>query len=370
MDNNPGGDTAFVNPFKQYYVIVIPEGVVAYRGLSPGAKIVYGRLQRYAGRKGIAFPNIPELSHEIGLGERQTKDYLNELVDQKFIHRERVFAKGNVYKFYDHPCLRGSEVGSPRVNSGAFSIGRAAAQQTIGRDAAQFNGREPAPQEDAVSLLPEESHLSGSFIPPTPFSEKPPEQNSPEDDLDQPARFPHEVKATKEDKEWSKKLAQRRKADRKAATFDPNSTSEVLKRFRADPQNGNGACHAPISTAAAPSVGPLFAPSFPERWNVLVPERTIDPALFTERPAAYQDPIFQTRFDEICEKFRSLIQKGAELDYLDLFRKNKDSVVPWWKMALMNKLGWTVPGAKSGAKQDSFIEEQLRQCHEQLSRSV
>ena len=132
------------------------------------------------------------------------------------------------------------------------------------------------------------------------------------------------------------------------------------------PHNGNVSRPAPYPTAAAPSV-PLSTPSFPERWNALVPERTIDPTLFTERPAAYYDPIFQSRFDEICGKFRSLIQRGADLDYLDLFRKNKDSVVPWWKMALMDKLGWTVPGAKGKGKKDDWLEEVRRENSERLA---
>ena len=89
---------------------------------------------------------------------------------------------------------------------------------------------------------------------------------------------------------------------------------------------------------------------FLARWNELVPERPVDPTLFTERQQAYQDPIFQTRFDEICGKFQELIKRGADLDYGDLFRKIKDTGVPFWKQALMNKLGWTVPGNKSGSR--------------------
>ena len=147
-----------INPFRQYYVVMIPQGVVAYKGISPGAKLVYGRLYRYAGKKGVAFPSIPELSEEVGLGKSQTKEYLAELVENKFIQRERVFAQGNVYRFLNHPCLAGCGVGSPRVNSGSFPIGRDTGPQSIGRDTGPLLAGIPADS----SLLYEEGHRRGS----------------------------------------------------------------------------------------------------------------------------------------------------------------------------------------------------------------
>jgi hypothetical protein len=171
-----------INPFKQYHGLHIPEGVAAFRGLSPGAKLVYGRLCRYAGSKGVAFPHIPALAEEVGLGTTQTKQYVSELVEQKFIKRRRQFAGGNVYEFYKHPCLEGTEVGKLKTNNGAVSTypagrytdrqsnGRYTVQQdgryTVqqdGRDTVQQDGRDTVQQKRVVSLFPEESHKTESF---------------------------------------------------------------------------------------------------------------------------------------------------------------------------------------------------------------
>ena len=40
------------NPFKLFTGIFIPEALVRAKGVSPGAKLTYGRLSRYAGQDG------------------------------------------------------------------------------------------------------------------------------------------------------------------------------------------------------------------------------------------------------------------------------------------------------------------------------
>ena len=42
----------------------IPEQLCRYRGLSWGAKGVWGRLRRYAGKDGNAFPSVRGLARE------------------------------------------------------------------------------------------------------------------------------------------------------------------------------------------------------------------------------------------------------------------------------------------------------------------
>jgi len=61
------------NPFRLFTGIFIPESLVRSNLVSPGAKMAYGRLARYAGQDGRCFPAVETLGQEIGVGERQAQ---------------------------------------------------------------------------------------------------------------------------------------------------------------------------------------------------------------------------------------------------------------------------------------------------------
>jgi hypothetical protein len=67
------------NPFRLFTGIFIPEGLVRANGISPGAKLAYGRLARYAGQDGRCYPSMGALAAEIAVGERQARKYITEL---------------------------------------------------------------------------------------------------------------------------------------------------------------------------------------------------------------------------------------------------------------------------------------------------
>jgi hypothetical protein len=46
------------NPFRLFTGIFIPEGLVRAKCISPGAKLTYGRLARYAGQKGQCYAAV------------------------------------------------------------------------------------------------------------------------------------------------------------------------------------------------------------------------------------------------------------------------------------------------------------------------
>jgi hypothetical protein len=78
------------NPYKLFKTgSFIPECICRYRGLSLGAKLVWGRLYRYAGENGDAYPSAGGLARELGIGETQGRSYLRELENQKFIEVDR-----------------------------------------------------------------------------------------------------------------------------------------------------------------------------------------------------------------------------------------------------------------------------------------
>jgi hypothetical protein len=58
------------NPFRLFTGIFIPEALAQSKVVSPGAKMAYGRLARYAGQDGKCFPAVETLGQEIGVCSR------------------------------------------------------------------------------------------------------------------------------------------------------------------------------------------------------------------------------------------------------------------------------------------------------------
>ena len=74
------------------------------REISHGAKITYARLVQYAGNRPYAYPKIATLAGEVGVRERQMKNYLGELEMVRLVEVEQIgFGKPNRYYFLDHP---------------------------------------------------------------------------------------------------------------------------------------------------------------------------------------------------------------------------------------------------------------------------
>jgi hypothetical protein len=74
--------------FKRFNGSSIPEPVHRYPGLSCGAKSVYARLARYAGKNGKCWPSMERLASEVGLGISQARQYVHELITKRFISIE------------------------------------------------------------------------------------------------------------------------------------------------------------------------------------------------------------------------------------------------------------------------------------------
>jgi hypothetical protein len=97
------------NPFRIFTGIYIPEALVQSKLVSPGAKVAYGRLARYAGQDGKCFPAVETLGEEIGVGERQAQRYLGELERARLIRRASRFLgnaqTSNAIEFLWHPLF-------------------------------------------------------------------------------------------------------------------------------------------------------------------------------------------------------------------------------------------------------------------------
>jgi Helix-turn-helix domain len=91
------------NPFGLFNGIFIPEALMRAKSISPGAKLTYERLARYAGHDGNCYPSLRTLASEIGAGVRQVQRYAAELEKARFVRRiARVSEAGlssNLYEF-------------------------------------------------------------------------------------------------------------------------------------------------------------------------------------------------------------------------------------------------------------------------------
>lgn len=93
-------------PWKQFQeFIIIPEALCLYGRLSPGSKLCWGRLARYEGKTGEAFPSMKTLAGELGVSERNARKYVAELEAAGFIRREARRGHSNKFIFLLHSAL-------------------------------------------------------------------------------------------------------------------------------------------------------------------------------------------------------------------------------------------------------------------------
>ena len=116
------------NPYGMFNGLFVPEALARCRGLSPGAKLAYGRLTRYAGQNGECYPSTDTLGAELGINERQARRYIAELESNGFIRRLKRFRDGaqtsNGFQFRWHrifdtaSCRTEPERGQTDVSGG------------------------------------------------------------------------------------------------------------------------------------------------------------------------------------------------------------------------------------------------------------
>jgi len=78
--------------------------------VSPGAKLVFGRLCQFAGRNGLAWPSHCKLGTELGYSSRQARRLVTELESCGLIRRigrtrENGSTKSNGYEFIGHQWM-------------------------------------------------------------------------------------------------------------------------------------------------------------------------------------------------------------------------------------------------------------------------
>lgn len=89
-----GADALSAKGFTQ-----VPNHVLESRKLSPGAKLTYAMLLKYAWQNDYCFPGQERLAGDMGAGERSVVRYIQELEGKGFIKiKRRGLGKPNIYE--------------------------------------------------------------------------------------------------------------------------------------------------------------------------------------------------------------------------------------------------------------------------------
>ncbi len=110
-----GTELKFINPWKLFVGIFIPNWLIGRPELTFGAKFCYGILCQFSGRKGRCFPKQEQLASRLGVSTRQVVKYIKQLEKYELIIAfKNEFRGRNVYRFLDHPWMESKQ---PKVNS-------------------------------------------------------------------------------------------------------------------------------------------------------------------------------------------------------------------------------------------------------------
>lgn len=80
---------------------MIPNHVLVSDKVSPGAKLAYAMLLKYAWEKDFCYPGQETLAKEMGVSDRSVRTYLQELQAEKFINiKQQGQGRPNLYVLY------------------------------------------------------------------------------------------------------------------------------------------------------------------------------------------------------------------------------------------------------------------------------
>jgi hypothetical protein len=78
---------------------MVPNHVLVSEKISPGAKLAYAMLLKYAWQNDYCFPGQETLAKDMGVTDRSVRTYLEELEAEKFIGiKQRGLGRPNLYE--------------------------------------------------------------------------------------------------------------------------------------------------------------------------------------------------------------------------------------------------------------------------------
>lgn len=113
-------ESKYFSPHRMFDGVFIPDAILSYPKISAQAKLVFGRMLKYCGRKTHCWPSQEVMAMEFGLSDRSIRTCINELRDDGLITVvQRGLQQSNLYYLVrDHPIWN-ETFGSPpdRKNS-------------------------------------------------------------------------------------------------------------------------------------------------------------------------------------------------------------------------------------------------------------
>ena len=89
-----GADVLTANGFT-----MVPNHVLVSEKISPGAKLAYAMLLKYAWQNDYCFPGQERLAKDMGVTDRSVRTYLQELEGEKFVGiKQRGQGRPNLYE--------------------------------------------------------------------------------------------------------------------------------------------------------------------------------------------------------------------------------------------------------------------------------
>lgn len=365
------------NPFRMFMGAFVPEALCRYRGVSPGAKLVYARLYRFAGERGECFPAVSTIADEIGVGETQARTYLDELATCALIEKESKIGKVNTYFFVWHECFDGMEgdprksppprktevvenIDTPSVNRGPDPLGLPDGTPSV------YRGR----RESIKESHSEESHFTAQDFLRIHTKAKGSKKASPkeravitewiptiqEPSIDIAAAFGCFLL----DEYWRER------------NFPPLAFKDQFQKYlrlsREMPivtrEEESQQAQAPESSIGSPMLDPGASHvvsvrfDYPARWNELVPASPAEWDAKMGRSRALAEcethPQFRERFDEICGLAQQIhTARGKEVGWMTFHWaiKSVDGVYGWYKILTEHRWMATVPAEKSKSGQ-------------------
>ena len=93
--------------YRMFFSAHVPDWLLERTELSPGAKLCYGKLAEYAGKKDHCWPKLKTLGLALGVSSRQATTYLVELRKWELISvKSRVTSgQSSIYAFHQHEWM-------------------------------------------------------------------------------------------------------------------------------------------------------------------------------------------------------------------------------------------------------------------------
>ncbi len=338
------------NPKGLFTGIYIPESMVRLPNtvLSPGAKLLFGRLSWHVNNDGDCFPSRDTLAEEIGVSESSIRDYLRELEENRFIIRVRSGPKTNSYDFPWHSVLEASLKKKHRQPS--------ADQEKSLMDTPPRNDRQPS----VFPIITEvREGLREVSTPPTPSSDQ---------------NYTHRDLINQLNSEGGL-LGKGQRAAINALDLTELAFEQALAKARIQaerplrPSRKTTGPTRPVRQTAPrvysqPVEETALGRDYPGEWNriVLAAQVTWDPSrsVTGSLRSCAADAVFRDRFTEICTLAQKCHESRPDSTWLtfEWLLRDKGEGFGWWR--LLNDLRWMSKPPAQEKKSNVFDEIKRR----------